>query len=202
MVSKKELAIALSELSHFEEANVSLEQYPTDGNLAAELLWDAYLKELITEKIVIDLGAGTGILAIGAALLGAKEVIAIEKDPAAVAIMKRNMTIFEGTENITLIEGDVRSLDRQGDLLIMNPPFGTKERHADRVFLEKAITLAPIIYTIHKSSTAKFVRGFAAEKKYDILSEAEWSFPLKKSMEHHTKEREVIEATLFLMQRK
>jgi putative methylase len=131
MVSKKELAIALSELEQFESAKFELEQYATEANLAAELLWDAHLNGRIEGKTVIDLGAGTGILAIGAALLGAN-VVAIEKDADALSIMKRNMAIYEGTERITLHHGDVRSLDVTGDLVIMNPPFGTKERHIDR----------------------------------------------------------------------
>ena len=39
---------------------------------------------------MVDLGTGTGILAIGARMLGAKRVIAIDNDPAAISTAKQN----------------------------------------------------------------------------------------------------------------
>jgi len=43
------------------------------------------------QKKVVDLGTGTGIFAIGAVLLGAKEVVAVEKDEDAIQIAKQKM---------------------------------------------------------------------------------------------------------------
>ena len=40
---------------------------------------------------VLDLGTGSGILAIAAALLGAAEVVALDTDPLAVDIAKANV---------------------------------------------------------------------------------------------------------------
>lgn len=56
---------------------------------------------------VIDVGTGSGILAIGAAMLGAKEVLAIDIDPTAVRVAKENVehNHLEGT--VTAVEGNL-----------------------------------------------------------------------------------------------
>lgn len=199
MVSKKGLAVALSELKGFMKADVSLEQYLTESDLAAELLWHAHMAGDLKEKRVIDLGAGTGILAIGAALLGAN-VTAVEKDPEAIKVLEENQLLYEGTDEIKIVEGDIRTYHEEGDLVIMNPPFGTKERHADRIFLEQARLLAPVIYTIHKSTTRGFVEEFCKEHGMYIAWEVKRNFPLKKTMAHHRKERERVAVTLYRLQ--
>lgn len=68
--------------------------------------------ELLEEVVqggerVIDVGTGSGILAIGAAMLGAKNVLATDIDPTAVRVAKENVehNHLEGT--ITTLEGDL-----------------------------------------------------------------------------------------------
>ncbi len=196
MIAKQSLAVALSRLETFTNPDVRLEQYATESELAAELLWEARIAGHLAGK-VLDLGAGTGILTIGAALLGAKEVVAVEKDPAAIAILTRNAERYEGTEQVRIVEGDITAHREPAETVIMNPPFGTKEKHADRVFLGRATALAPIIYTIHKTTTEGFVRAFAEDAGYTITWERRREFPLAKSMAHHTRERRRIAVTLF-----
>ena len=62
--------------------------------LAARLLYDAFMNDDIEGKRVADLGCGTGILAIGAALLGARTVRAVDLDPAAVRIAGKNAALL------------------------------------------------------------------------------------------------------------
>jgi len=164
-----------------------LEQHATESELAAELLWHAAPR--LQGRKVLDLGAGTGILAIGAALLGAAEVIAVEKDEAAARLLRENLETYEGTEQVRVVVEDIERFTEEGDLVIMNPPFGTKRRHADRVFLEKAFHLAPLVYSIHKTSTAGFIHAFIHDKKCRITLELQKEFPLLRSMPHphHTK---------------
>lgn len=200
MVSQRGLAVALSELQPFSSPKTMLEQYPTDSNLAAELLWHAHIRNRIAGRRVVDLGAGTGILAVGAALLGAAEVVAIEKDADAIATMRQNLELYEGTERVSVIHADIGSARVEGDVVVMNPPFGTKERHADRVFLEKAKETAPIIYTIHKTTTRGFVEAYAKENGLAITFSEEREMPLKRSMRQHTKERKGIAVTLFCLE--
>lgn len=55
------------------------------------------------------------------------------------------------------------------DLVIMNPPFGTKEAGIDMVFLELAMKICSgNIYSMHKSSTRKFVTKFCMERGYQM----------------------------------
>ncbi len=202
MIAKQSLAVALSRLKHFESAKMALEQYPTESDLAADLLWDAAMRGRIEGRRILDLGAGTGILAIGAALLGASEVVAVEKDEDAIAVFRENLELYEGVERLRIVEADVASFREPADLVVMNPPFGTKERHADRLFLSAAVRLAPIIYTIHKSSTEKFVRAFADDEGFAVTMAQQRSFPLKRSMPHHEKQHRDVEVTLFCLERR
>jgi len=79
MHTKSSLAIELSNLNVFSKAKVKLEQYPTDSEIAADVLWNAYMKDELKGKTIADLGCGTGILGIGALLLGAKNNIAMNR---------------------------------------------------------------------------------------------------------------------------
>lgn len=201
MISRQSLAKALSGLKPFSSPEVFLEQYTTPGDLAAELLHTAALRGNMAGKRVIDLGAGTGILAIGSALLGAEDVFAVEKDPKAVEILRENSELYEGTDSIVVVQGSVGSFQETGDVVVMNPPFGTKERHADRLFLERAVELAPVIYTIHKSSTEGFVHAFCKDFGYLITMEERRRFPIARTMAHHKKDVGEVAVTLFCLER-
>lgn len=82
--------------------------------------------ELIEEYVkpgmkVIDIGTGTGILAIAAAHMGAKEVLATDLDPMAVKVAAENVEKngFSGT--ITTRCGDLlEAVDETGDVVIAN----------------------------------------------------------------------------------
>ena len=53
---------------------VDLEQYETPAHIASHMLWGAYLKGDIEGRRVGDLGAGCGMLSVGAGALGAESV--------------------------------------------------------------------------------------------------------------------------------
>ncbi|GIP25103.1 ribosomal protein L11 methyltransferase [Paenibacillus sp. J23TS9] len=59
---------------------------------------------------IIDVGTGSGILAIGAVLLGAKHVLALDLDPVAVSIAKENVALNQMDSRITVKESDLLSL--------------------------------------------------------------------------------------------
>lgn len=68
--------------------------------------------ELLEEAVkggerVIDVGTGSGILAIGASLLGAGEVLAIDIDPTAVKVAKENIEHNGLQDKITAVEGNL-----------------------------------------------------------------------------------------------
>jgi putative methylase len=126
------------------------------ADLAAEILFRAcYVYDDIEGKSIADLGTGTGRLAIGAALLGANYTIGVDSDESALKIAQGNAKRLR--VQIDWVLGEVAPLRGRFDTIVMNPPFGTKQIHADAQFLEVALRLASVVYSIHKSSTRGFL---------------------------------------------
>lgn len=156
-IRKHELAIRLQSVHQHPDAKVSLEQYTTPADLAAEVLFHAcYSFGDIANKSVIDLGTGTGRLAIGAVILGADYTVGIDIDNEAVKCASHES---KGS-NIDWVIGDVSMLRGKFDTVLMNPPFGTKRPHADVRFLETALNIGNVIYSIHKTATQEFIENW------------------------------------------
>lgn len=79
-----------------------------------------------TQRItsMLDLGTGTGILALGAASLGTERVLAVDKNRLAVATALENVEANSLLAVIDVREGEARLfLDRPFDLVAANLPF-------------------------------------------------------------------------------
>ncbi len=73
--------------------------------------------------VVLDIGTGTGILAIAAVKLGAQSVVAFDVDPVAAETARRNAAINQVAERIRVFAGTMETLDlsaRRFDLLLAN----------------------------------------------------------------------------------
>ncbi len=85
--------------------------------LCLELLEDA----LRTGERVIDVGTGSGILAIGAAMLGAGDVLAVDIDPDAVRVARENAEINGVADRIRIQEGDLlEKVEETCDICVAN----------------------------------------------------------------------------------
>jgi ribosomal protein L11 methyltransferase len=85
---------------------------------AAEDLCEAY-----PNAQVVDLGCGSGILAIGAAKMGAKQVIAVDTDPIAVQATHNNADANGVLDQLVIAEGSLEWLQARGqqyDLALVN----------------------------------------------------------------------------------
>lgn len=101
-------------MERFENPNIRLEQYTTDAISTADLLFFIGLDNGdLLNNLVIDLGAGTGRICLGALLFGALGAVAIEKDPAAVSVLKRNREKMNLNERCLIIERDVAQISAQ-----------------------------------------------------------------------------------------
>ena len=70
---------------------------------------------------VLDLGTGTGILAIAAALLGAKNVLAIDLNPLCVKTASKNVELNHQQKVISVIEGEAGDfVGEPADLMVAN----------------------------------------------------------------------------------
>ncbi|HHF09864.1 MAG TPA: DNA methylase, partial [Methanomicrobia archaeon] len=94
-MKKKSLEIILEDVEKYTRPKNILEQYFTPANIAADILFLAYLNGDIKEKIIADFGAGTGIFTVGSCLLGAKKIYAVEIDREAIEILKENLKKFK-----------------------------------------------------------------------------------------------------------
>jgi len=203
--SKQRLAMLLSKMKVFDQPDTTLEQYPTDSEVAAAILWDAKMHGEIEEKLVADFGCGTGILGIGALALGAKRVIFIELDAKVFPALMANLHLLEQElkkefSNYEIIQGNIENYHHPVDVVIQNPPFGTQEKHADLVFLKKALALAPVAYSLHKTSTIDYLRDWARANDARVTHEQNYDFPLKLTMAQHTKRIERIAVSCLRFQ--
>ena len=195
----KQLEMTLQRLSGFARPKAALEQYQTPAPLAARLLYHALMKGDIEGKRVCDLGCGTGILAIGAALLGAKSVIGVDIDEGALAVARENASLFSA--EVTFLSADVREggcRERIGacDTVIMNPPFGAQKAHADRPFIDCALALAPVTYSIFNAGSIPFVEAYTGQKA-EITEKIGGAFPIKRTFAFHTKDVQEIEVEIL-----
>lgn len=191
-MKKKQLEILLEHIDGFQNPSTEKEQYVTPAPVAAELLHLAYLRGELNS--VCDLGCGTGILAIGAALLGAKAV-GVDIDPKALEIAKANASKLG--VYVEFMRGDVSTIALgKIETVIMNPPFGAQKASiGDRAFLRKATETARVIYTLHNAGSEGFIKRFiepcAILEKYSIR------FPIKRCFEFHSKDIKMIDVELY-----
>ncbi|MCX6706771.1 MAG: METTL5 family protein, partial [Candidatus Woesearchaeota archaeon] len=185
--SKARLAVELSKLSVFEEPDLSSEQYPVDSEIGADVLWNAYYQEDIEDKIIADLGCGTGLLGIGALILGARKVFFIDSDENVLEIAKQNLASFVEMGETEFNHSDVSDFTQRVDVVIQNPPFGTKQKHADRDFLIKAFSITDTIYSFHKATSKDFMQKISADHGFKISHYWEYDFPLKATQLFHKK---------------
>jgi putative methylase len=199
----KQLEMALQRLRGFPRPQAALEQYQTPAPLAARLLYHALMRGDIGGKRVCDLGCGTGVLAIGAALLGAELVTGVDSDEGALAVARENADLL-GSEvgflAADMREGGCRERIGSFDTVIMNPPFGAQKAHADRPFIDCALVLAPVTYSIFNAGSIPFVEAYTAQRA-EITEKIGGAFPMKRTFAFHTRDVQVIEVEIVRLKR-
>jgi putative methylase len=152
LVRKLDLEKAIAQIAPHPSPKVYLEQYTISPEGAAEILYMAtYIYNDISEKRVIELGCGTGRLAIAAALLGAKEVVGVDIDKTAIKQAAMNAEKLGVKTRTSWIITDIGTIRRSFDTVLQNPPYGVQKRGADLRFLEKALQIGRVVYSLHKS---------------------------------------------------
>ena len=199
-LSKRQLEIQLGKLKILQKPNLKLEQYPVSPEVASELLYLAGFENNDLDGRVIDLGTGTGRLAIGAALMEAKEIVGVDVDEQALALAKENAETAE--VEVGWIQSDIEKIKGKFDSVIMNPPYGTRTIHADTGFLEKAFQLAPVVYSIHKSSTREFLFQFVTRSGWKVDQVRSMRMEIPHLFQFHEKKRATVEVDLYRLVRK
>ncbi len=86
----------------------------------------------IKDRHVIDIGCGSGILAIYASMLGAKSVVAVDNDFDAVLSAKRNMGLNRLEDIITLC-ADLNDIKGTFDIVLANLDIRTFEKNMKKI---------------------------------------------------------------------
>ena len=196
---RKRLEIALQKLRPLESRSARLEQYGTPAAVAADILWEAFSAGDIHGRSVADLGCGNGVFCIGAKLMGADRAVGIDLDPGAVKMAAENAAALG--VSVELVEGDVSTLPGPFDTVLQNPPFGAQTRHADRAFIEKALSLAPVTYSLHNDGTQAFVAGMVGALGGRSEAVKRYKFEIPYAFEFHRKANETISVVLLRLER-
>jgi putative methylase len=193
---KKELAMKLSQLQT-AHTSPELEQYSLPGDSAAEILMIAYYFGDIVGNALADLGCGSGILGIGALLLGASSVAFVDCDCSMIELARKNLK--QVTKSLKVGKGsfecsNIENVTLTVDAVVQNPPFGTKKKGADVQFLKKATEIAPVVYSLHKKGNAKYL---AQTTDHTLTHVKEMQVPLFRKYPFHKKRVVHIEVELL-----
>ncbi|MGH2318185.1 50S ribosomal protein L11 methyltransferase [Planococcus sp. SE5232] len=113
---------------------------------------------------VIDIGTGSGVLAIGAALLSAKEVYALDLDEIAVKAAGINVKLNKVQDIVTVEEGNlVDKIDQPGDVVVAN------------ILAEVIMSFTDDAFGIVKPGGRYITSGIIAAKKNDVKKALEAS---------------------------
>ena len=150
LIRKLDLELFLSKIKPHPSPNAGFEQYTTSESVAGTMLYlAAYTYGDIVGKSVLDLGCGTGRLALAAAFMGAHSVVGVDIDKTAVRTAFENSAKTDLKANINWVVGDIDAVEGNFDTVLQNPPFGVQKRAADRLFLAKALEVGNVVYSLH-----------------------------------------------------
>lgn len=126
---------------------------------------------------VLDVGCGSGILSIGAALLGSRCVYAIDIDPVAVEVTEENVALNGFSDVVRVEEGDLtKGVDFRADIVAANlmadlVKLLTKDIAAhmekDGVYISSGILL-------EKEDDVKQTLAECGFKVIDVIRKGEW----------------------------
>jgi len=205
ITSKRSLEIELSKLASFDTPSLELEQYATPSSIAAEWIWQMAMKGEVSGRTILDAACGPGILGLGLLLMGAKKIYFLDKDKEIMQTCMKNYNKLKDEYEISdaeFIVSDISLFDEEVDIVVQNPPFGTKNEHIDKLFLEKAFSVAPLVYSMHKWSTKAFVEAICKDYNFEITEVWCYDFPIKAVFHFHKKPLKLVDVGLWRMEKR
>ena len=95
--------------------------FGTGHHATTQLMVEMILNSEIEEKRVLDMGSGTGVLAIVAAKLGAESVLAVEIDDMAEESVRENIALNDVASKVTSVCGDATAIaGEKFDIILAN----------------------------------------------------------------------------------
>ena len=188
-MKKKNLEILLQQIPPPDIPQINFEQYLTPAHIAADILWHAHYNGDISGKTVVDLGCGTGIFTLGAAILDAKNAIGIDIDENL--IDKARQAAEKLGVPAVFHAMHINDYTEHTDTVVMNPPFGAQHanRKADSMFVQHALSIAKTIYSLHLENSVAFIVTLIKKNGWVINNLKNYHFSMKASYSFHKKKR-------------
>jgi len=200
LVRKLDIERAVSEIEPHPMPKAYLEQYTVSSEVAAEILFMAtYVYDDIIDKTIVDLGCGTGRLAMGAALLGARETFGVDVDKVAIKVARKNAETMNVKEKTHWVAADIDGIQGNFDTVLQNPPFGVQRRRADRKFIKKSLELGRRIYSLHKGgeSNREFIKRFIERHGGRVTGIFPMKMDIPRLFEFHTKKKRAVQVDMY-----
>ncbi|HEY3307880.1 MAG TPA: 50S ribosomal protein L11 methyltransferase [Desulfuromonadaceae bacterium] len=121
---------------------------------------------------VLDLGTGSGILAMAAVQLGAEKVCAMDIDPEAVEVARENLTINGLVDQVELSTTPLEAMTDSFDIILAN------------ILAEELVRLAPHLAARLKPGGTLVLSGILSEKEALVRSGFA-AYPLRYQETHH-----------------
>ena len=201
---KRQLEIELQDIPPHKSPKIDLEQYSTPSVIAADVLWNAHSIGDIEGMKIVDLGCGTGIFTIGSALMGAADSVGVDIDGDAISIAEAQASKMDIGNKVRFVKSDIIDFNETADTVIQNPPFGAQKVHrkeADRLFMTKALEIAPVVYSLHIQETEDFVTNFFKNKGADVSHVYHYSFPIPRIYDFHRKDKVNVNVVLVRVEK-
>lgn len=144
--------------------------FGTGNHATTQLCLEALETHAVEGAVVADIGCGSGILSIGALLLGASKVYAVDTDPLAVQSTRSNQDLNDiSFERLVVQEGSIERL-----MQLKEPVDGI----VCNILAEVIISLIPQMSDLAKSTTWGILSGILitqANSVTDTLEQNGWS---------------------------
>lgn len=121
---------------------------------------------LLTTPSLLDLGTGSGILAMAASLLGAGRILALDIDPDAIDVARENLALNQLSDQIECGTDPLESLTERFDIILAN------------ILAEELVRLAPYLTERLNPGGSLILSGILAEKE-QLVRQGFASQPLK-----------------------
>jgi putative methylase len=208
LINKKEIIFKIQNTKAFTKPNIKLEQYCIDAECAVDIIYFAGVSfDDIYNRLIIDLGAGTGRISIACSFLHPELILSVDIDKNALSVLLQNVNKFHLNNKIFPLCTDINNFEISKFHLpsnlkittIMNPPFGVKKPKADRNFLAKAFLYSDVVYSIHLRN--KKVQSFIAQYVKNLNWKIDYTFPynmiLERSFQFHKHKTKKIDVDIY-----
>ena len=119
-------------------------------------------RQALPGPTVLDVGTGSGILSIAAALQGAAHVDALDIDPVAVQVTNENVVLNQVAERVHVSHGTLRGSDTSAEIPVIAA--SGYDLVLANILAEVIIALAPALAQALKAGGTLIASGIIAEK--------------------------------------